>query len=142
IEGVRTGVASPFFSGNVGVNDARDREGSILVEHSRFKSYIGVVVGTGYANGSTGTAKKSATVRASSFEGLSGVPESPLAKPSAISVNYQMAPGDTEPRAPVQVVDFNNQPGDNFKVYYSLSAPVKTAPCQNARDGVDGWVCQ
>ena len=140
IEGVRTGVSSPFFSGNIGV-DPHQRDGSIVVEQSRFKSYIGVVVGTGYQAGGSG-AKKSATIRASSFESLAGVPDSPLAKPAAISMNYQMASGDGEARSPIQVVDFNNKPGDSFKVYYSLEAPKKTAPCQDARSGVDGWVCK
>ncbi len=47
IEGMRTGITSPFFSGSMGVGgDATT--GSLLVENSRFKSYIGVVLGTGY----------------------------------------------------------------------------------------------
>lgn len=146
IEGVRTGVASPFFSGNIGV-DANAREGSIVVEQSRFKSYIGVVIGTGYASNGAAAAggrslKKSATIRGSTFEPLPGVPESPLAKPAAISMNYQMAAGDSEPRDPIVVQDFNNKTGDNFKVYYSLDAPAKSAPCQEARAGLDGWVCR
>lgn len=143
IEGVRTGIASPFFSGNIGV-DANARSGSFTVEQSRFKSYVGVVIGTGYASGSpwSAGARKTATVRASTFEPLPGVPDSPLAKPAAISMNYQMAAGDPEPRDPITVVDFNNRPGDSFKVYYSLDAPAKTAPCQEARQGLDGWVCR
>jgi hypothetical protein len=40
------------------------------------------------------------------------------------------------------VFDFNKQSGDNFKVYYSLDAPSKTAPCHESRPGVDGWVCK
>jgi len=146
IEGVRTGIASPFFSGNIGV-DPNARDGSILVEKSRFKSYIGVVIGTGYASNGAAAAggrslKKSATVRASTFEPLQGVPESPLAKPAAISMNYQMAAGDVERRDPIVVQDFNNKAGDSFKVYYSLGAPEKNAPCQEARAGLDGWVCK
>lgn len=142
IEGVRTGITSPFFSGNVGVG-ADNRAGSLLIERSRFKSYIGIVVGTGYADGSGARgAKKRAVIRASSFEPMVGLPESPRVKPAAISMNYHMAAGDAEPRDPVEVVDFNNRPGDSFKVYYSLDAPVKTAPCQEARSGMDGWVCK
>lgn len=146
IEGVRTGVASPFFSGNIGV-DPNARDGSLVVEKSRFKSYIGVVIGTGYTSHGAAAAggrslKKSATVRGSTFEPLAGVPVSPLAKPAAISMNYQMAAGDREARDPIAVYDFNNKAGDNFKVYYSLDAPAKNAPCQEGRAGLDGWVCK
>jgi hypothetical protein len=57
-------------------------------------------------------------------------------------MNYQMASGDAEPRDPIHVFDFNNQPGDSFKVYYSLDAPQQAAPCHDSRPGVDGWVCK
>ena len=45
VEGLRTGIASPFFSGALGGNRALS-QGSVLIEHSRFKNYFGVVVGT------------------------------------------------------------------------------------------------
>jgi len=57
-------------------------------------------------------------------------------------MNYRMAPGDTDPRDPVFVYDFNRKAGDNFKVYYSLQAPENVAPCNQSRAGVDGWVCK
>ena len=57
-------------------------------------------------------------------------------------MNYQMASGDAEPRDPIQVLDFNNKPGDSFKVYYSLDAPANAAPCHESRTGLDGWVCK
>ena len=40
------------------------------------------------------------------------------------------------------VYDFNNQPGDTFKVYYSLEAPPQVAPCHESRGGIGGWVCK
>ena len=142
IEGVRTGILSPFFSGSVGVGGSAT-QGSLLVENSRFKNYIGVVVGTGYAGYSRDRgARKTATVRGSTFEPLPGVPPTTARPPAAISMNYQMASGDAEPRDPIQVLDFNNKPGDSFKVYYSLDAPANAAPCHESRTGVDGWVCK
>jgi hypothetical protein len=53
-----------------------------------------------------------------------------------------MAPGDPDPRDAVQVIDFNKKAGDNFKVYYSLEAPSKVAPCNDSRAGIGGWVCK
>jgi hypothetical protein len=142
IEGVRTGILSPFFSGSIGVGGS-EQKGSLLVENSRFKNYIGVVVGTGYVGYSRDRgARKTATVRASTFEPLPGVPATTARPPAAISMNYQMASGDAEPRDPIQVLDFNNKPGDSFKVYYSLDAPQRAAPCHESRPGLDGWVCK
>jgi len=57
-------------------------------------------------------------------------------------MNYRMAPGDTDPRDAIQVIDFNKKAGDNFKVYYSLEAPSKVAPCNDSRAGIGGWVCK
>jgi hypothetical protein len=57
-------------------------------------------------------------------------------------MNYRMAPGDPDPRDAVQVIDFNKKAGDNFKVYYSLEAPSKVAPCNDSRAGIGGWVCK
>jgi hypothetical protein len=142
IEGLRTGILSPFFSRNVGIGGGAT-QGSLLVENSRFKNYIGIVVGTGYtADQQDRGARKSAIVRGSTFEPLPGVPATTARPPAAISMNYQMASGDAEPRDPIQVFDFNNKPGDNFKVYYSLDAPAAAAPCHESRTGVDGWVCK
>jgi hypothetical protein len=142
IAGVRTGILSPFFSGAVGVGGSTS-EGSLLVENSRFKNYIGVVVGTGYTGFSRDRgARKTATVRGSTFEPLPDVPATTARPPAAISMNYQMASGDAEPRDPIQVLDFNKKAGDSFKVYYSLDAPAKSAPCHESRRDLDGWVCK
>jgi len=69
------------------------------------------------------------------------VPANPRTPPAAISMNYNMAPNDPDPRAPIEVYDFNKKPGENFKVYYSLQAPKTVAPCNESRPAVDGWVC-
>jgi hypothetical protein len=60
----------------------------------------------------------------------------------SVSMNYGMAPGDTAPREPILVYDFNKKPGDNFKVYYSLEAPERVSPCHDSRPGIAGWVCK
>ena len=141
IEGWRTGVASPFVSGHTGQPAAG--RGSVLIESSRFKNYFGVVVDTGYAEpANTQQPAKHAVVRASTFESLPGVPLDAAHPPAAISMNYRMAPGDAVARAPIFVYDFNNQPGDSFKVYYSLGAPPQVAPCHESRGGIGGWVCR
>ena len=61
---------------------------------------------------------------------------------AAVSMNYRMAPGDSEPRDPIQVVGYNATPGDDFKVYYSLEAPAEVAPCHDTRPDIGGWVCK
>ena len=57
-------------------------------------------------------------------------------------MNYEMAPGDGEPRDPIVVRDYNGQPGNSFRVYYSHEAPESTAPCQETIPGIGGWVCE
>ena len=139
VEGLRTGVASPFVSGPLGGGRAVN-PGSVVIEHSRFRNYFGVVVGTAYASGSAG--QRTAVVRSSSFEALPGVPVNEATPPAAISMNYRMAPGDPAAREPLLVQDYNNKPGETFKVYYSLDAPAQTAPCHESRPDIGGWVCR
>ena len=142
VEGLRTGVASPFVSGVLGGNRRLD-QGSVIIENSRFKNYYGVVVATAYASESQAAEPlRKAVVRRSSFESLSDVPVSPGNPPAAISMNYRMAPGDAKPREPIQVEDFNNKPGDSFKVYYSLEAPPEVSPCHDSRSDIGGWICR
>jgi hypothetical protein len=142
IEGLRTGIASPFFARDHPTQGARDH-GSVLIEDSRFKNYFGVVVATAYTAHASGEQPlKQAVVRGSTFEPLTGVPASPSSPPAAISMNYRMAPGDAEPREPIVVYDFNKKPGDTFKVYYSLGAPSTVAPCQESRSDIAGWTCK
>ncbi len=139
VEGLRSGIASPFVSGPLGGGRAVN-PGSVVVEQSRFRNYFGVVVGTSYASGAAG--QRTAVVRSSSFEPLPDVPVNPANPPAAISMNYRMAPGDPAPREPILVQDFNNKPGETFKVYYSLDAPPDVAPCHESRPDIGGWVCR
>jgi hypothetical protein len=141
VQGMRAGVNSPFFKGDQKPEPGRG-DGSLTIENGYFRDYVGVVVGTAYRSSST-TDKpvKVATVRGSVFEPMNGAPTG-MFPPSAISMNYRMAPGDTDPRDPIFVYDFNRKAGDNFKVYYSLQAPNSVAPCNETRPGIDGWACK
>ncbi len=139
VQGVRIGVGSPFFYSQAPETAG---EGRLTVDHSYFRTTIGINVATEYVDpAGGGVPHKSAVVRASVFEPLEtraeGVPA-----PAAISMNYGMAPQDARPRAPLLVYDFDNQPGQNFKVYYSLNGPAAGAPCHETRPGIAGWVCR
>lgn len=142
IEGLRTGIASPFVARTLATDTTRDR-GAVLIENSRFRNYFGVVVGTSYAWQSDGERPlKEAVVRASTFEPLTEAPVDTANPPAAISMNYRMAPGDAEPREPITVYDYNGKTGDTFKLYYSLDAPPQVAPCHESRPNIAGWACQ
>jgi hypothetical protein len=141
VQGMRTGVSSPFYQGFRDAEPGRG-DGSVAVEGGYFQDYIGIVVATVYsASAEAGAVVKKAAVRDSVFEPLD-VPVDPLNPPAAISMNYRMSPGDPEPRDPIAVYNFNKKAGDNFKVYYSLDAPDKAAPCHDKRSGIGGWVCK
>jgi hypothetical protein len=141
IQGMRTGVASPFFHSDQRPEPGRG-DGSVAIENSYFRNYFGIVVATTYQSKlARGKPVKTAIVRSSVFEPLN-VPANPRNPPAAISMNYNMAPDDREPRVPILVYDFNKKPGDNFKVYYSLQAPRNVAPCNDSRPALDGWVCK
>jgi G8 domain-containing protein len=142
VQGMRTGVASPFFHTNQSAEPGRG-DGTIAIENSYFRDYVGIVVATTYQpKPANARPSKTAVVRNSVFEPLNNVPANPRTPPAAISMNYRMAPEDTEPRVPILIYDFNKKPGDNFKVYYSLQAPRSVAPCNDSRPAVDGWVCK
>jgi hypothetical protein len=140
IQGMRTGVASPFFRGEA---EPGRGDGSVTVENGRFRDYLGVVVATAYtANRVNGRPLKRAIVRDSSFEPLGGVRLFEADPPASISMNYRMAPDDPEPRDPVEVFGYNKKAGDDFKVYYSLDPNPRISPCKSARQGIGGWVCR
>jgi hypothetical protein len=140
IQGMRTGVYSPFFRS---ADEPGRGDGSVSIENGYFRDYIGVVVATAYsANAKEGSPLKKAVVRDSVFVPLNGVPASQMNPPGAISMNYRMSAGDTDARDAIQVIGFNKKAGDNFKVYYSLEAPSKVAPCNDSRAGIGGWVCK
>ena len=141
VQGMRTGVASPFFPSDQTPEPGRG-DGSAIIENSYFRNYIGIVVATSYVKSSKGDAPlKNAIVRGDTFDALD-VPAINLNPPAAISMNFRMAPNDKEPRDPIFIVDFNKKAGDNFRVYYSLEAPESVAPCHDIRAGVGGWVCK
>jgi hypothetical protein len=140
IQGMRAGVASPFFHSQR--SELGRGDGSVAIENSYFRDYVGVVVATTYQPSARNSkSAKTAVVRSSVFEPLN-VPANPRVPPAAISMNYYMAPDDPEPRVPIHVFDFNKKTGDNFKLYYSLQAPKTVAPCNESRPALDGWVCK
>ena len=85
---------------------------------------------------------KEAVVRGSVFEPLRNVGVDRMNPPAAVSMNYRMASGDSAPRDPIFIYDFDRIAGDDFKVYYSLKAPQTVAPCSESRAAIDGWVCK
>jgi hypothetical protein len=141
VQGMRIGISSPFYQEFRTAEPGRG-DGSVAVEGGYFRDYIGIVIATVYSStAEAGGAIKKAAVRDAVFEPLN-VKADPLNPPSAISMNYRMASGDPDPRDPIAVYNFNRKPGDNFKVYYSLEAPPKVAPCQETRPDIGGWVCK
>ncbi len=142
VQGMRTGISSPFFNANQKPEPGRG-DGSMTIENGYFRDYVGVVVATAYrANSTNDKPSKVAVVRNSVFEPLANVTASQANPPAAVSMNYRMAPGDAAPRDPIFIYDFNKKPGDTFKVYYSLEAPQTVAPCNEIRAGIDGWACK
>ena len=140
VQGMRVGILSPFFYSQT-PEPGRDA-GSFVIENGYFRNHVGVSVATAYtANGGRGVAVKRAEVRRSVFEPLD-VPAADAWPIESISMNYEMHPGDLQPRDPILVYDYNNQPGDDFKVYYSHQAPEAVAPCHDAQRGIGGWVCR
>jgi hypothetical protein len=137
VQGMRIGIASPFFSSN-DVDTGRG-DGSFVVEGGYFRTNIGVVVGTAYtAERRNSKPVKNAVIRDILFEPV----RTATAFPSeAISMNYGMAPDDQEMREPILVYNFNREPGADFKIYYSLGAP-QAAPCHDTKSGIGGWACR
>jgi hypothetical protein len=141
IQGMRVGVGSPFYPGHPLLEPGRG-DGSAVIERGYFRDYIGVVVAAGYsADAESALAVKHAAVQNAVFAPLD-VPRSVTTPPAAISMNYRMAPGDSERRDPIQITGYNAKPGDDFTVYYSLDAPPEVAPCHDTRPDISGWVCK
>jgi parallel beta-helix repeat protein len=140
VQGMRVGVLSPFFYHQT--PQGGGTSGSLLVDKGYFRTYIGVSVATAYsASGKDQTPLKSAVVRSSVFEPLD-IPPLGTQPPETISMNYGTAADDPEPRDPIVVYDYNGQPGNNFKVYYSHHPPQTVAPCADTIPGIGGWVCK
>ena len=139
IQGLRVGVASPFFP-RIDTEPGRG-DGVATVENSFLRNYVGVAVATAYTPATTVAPVKKAVVRNTRFEPLATTV--PAQYPAAaVSMNYGMSPGDTSRRDPVIVYDFNGRPGDTFRVFYSHEVPAASAPpCHTARPDISGFVC-
>ena len=140
VQGMRVGILSPFFYNQT--PEPGRGAGSFVVENGYFRNQIGVSVATAYApSAREDVSLKNAVVRRSVFEPLEGL--SPDLWPrESISMNYEMAPGDAQPRDPLLVYDYNNQAGNDFNVYYSHEAPEAVAPCHDVLPDIGGWVCR
>ena len=139
VQGMRVGVLSPFFYNQT--PEPGRGPGSLVVEDGYFRNQVGISVATAYStNASGGQPLKNAVVRGSVFEPLDA-PAADGWPAESISMNYEMAPGDDEPRDPIVVHDYNGESGNSFRVYYSREAPQSTAPCQETVPGIGGWVC-
>jgi hypothetical protein len=120
VQGTRTGISSPFITGSHDRQFGR-RDGSMTVENASFRTQVGVVVATAYtADRVDGKPAKSVVVRGVTFEALKG---EGVSQPEAISMNYGMKRGDSQPRDPIEVYDFGRKAGNDFKLYYSYDAP-------------------
>ena len=91
MQGMRVGVASPFFA-KTDTEPGRG-DGSATIENSYFRDYVGVAVATAYSPTTTMAPIKKAVVRNSRFEPLGGVPAA-RCPAAAISMNYGMSAGD------------------------------------------------
>jgi hypothetical protein len=139
VQGLRVGVASPFFA-RTDTEPGRG-DGVATIENSYFRDYVGVAVATAYSPSTTLAPIKKAVIRNSRFEPLAGVAAS-LYPAAAISMNYGMSAGDTARRDPAIVYDFNGKIGDTFRVFYSHELPGAAAPaCNAARPEIGGFVC-
>jgi hypothetical protein len=136
IQGLRVGVFSPFSL--TAETEPGRGDGTVSVENSYFRSYVGVAIGTAYARPGRPSAKK-AFVRGSRFERLDVA--AARYPPAAISMNYGMAPGDPQPREPIRVADFNGRKGDTFRLFYSLGVSDASAPCRTTRPELSGIAC-
>lgn len=138
IQGMRVGVASPFFAALS--SEPGRGDGVATIENSYFRDYVGVAVATGYTSDTPTAPVKRAVVRNSRFDPLQTLTVSQY-PPAAISMNYSTAAGDTARRDPIVVYDFNRTPGDTFRVFYSLDLPASGAPCEATRTDIEGFVC-
>ncbi|MGE3402638.1 MAG: G8 domain-containing protein [Vicinamibacterales bacterium] len=138
VQGMRVGVSSPFFLSSA--SEPGRGDGVATIEDSEFWNYVGISVATAYTPASTQAPIKRAIVRNSRFVPLSGVPASIYA-PAAISMNYGMSTGDRTRRDPIVVYNFNGQPSQPFRVFYSSDLREPPAPGCTTRDGIAGFVC-
>jgi hypothetical protein len=139
IEGMRTGVESPFFM-NRQLEPGRGNSVA-SIENSYLRDYVGVAIGTAYVDTHNATpAPKQALVRDTRFKPLTTAAAGRYA-PAAISMNYGTSAADQKLRSPIEVHGFNGQHNDDFKVFYSNQIPATKAACGDSRPGIDGFVC-
>src|SRR6202521_2711544 len=82
VQGMRTGITSPFFRDGQLTEPGRG-DGSVIIENGYFRDYVGVVVATAYsASAKKDGPLKKAIVRNSVFEPLNGVPASQANPPA------------------------------------------------------------
>ena len=140
VQGMRVGVSSPFYYNQT--PEVGRGSGHLLVESGYFSTHIGISLATGYTAGGTDTVPlKHAIVRSSVFKPPRVTPAD-THPTETISMNYRMSPEDPNPRDPIFVYDYNKQPGNDFKVYYSYQAPQAVAPCHDTVPSIGGWVCK
>ncbi len=140
VQAMRVGILSPFFYNQT--PEPGRGTGSLVVEDGYFLNHVGISIATSYTASATGGVPvKSAVVRRSVFDTID-LPAEGGWPSESISMNWGMAPRDSEPRDPIVVSDYNKQTGANFKVYYSYQAPRATAPCHDTVAGIGGWVCE
>jgi hypothetical protein len=138
VRGMRVGIESPFF---MSPQSEPGRGGSqALIEGSYFRDYVGIAVGTAYADAGTSRPQKHAVVRNDRFDALDVAPMNRYA-PAAISMNYGTSGGDLKPRVPVEVYGYNSRASDDFRVFYSNDVPAASAPCHEPKSGIDGFAC-
>jgi hypothetical protein len=139
VQGMRVGVASPFFS-RIDAEPGRG-DGVATVESSYLRNYVGIAVATAYSPETTQAPVKKGVVRNTRFEPLAGITPG-MYPPAAISMNYGMSSGDTTRRDPIVVYDFNGTLGDTFRVFYSHEVPASATPdCHAPRADIGGFVC-
>ena len=137
IQGLRVGIASPFF---VRIDTEPGRgEGVAMIENSVLRDHIGIAVATSHVAADPKAPRKAAIVRNSRFADLPGA-ATPQLPGAAISMNYGASAGDAQLRGPITVYGFNGG-GEPFRVYYSLGTPAAAPPCTTTREGIAGFVC-
>jgi hypothetical protein len=138
VRGMRVGIESPFFMSPQ--SEPGRGKSQATIESSYFRDYVGIAVGTAYADTGTSTPRKRAVVRNDRFDVLDVAPMNRYA-PAAISMNYGTSGGDRKPRVPVEVYGYNSHADDDFRVFYSNDVPAASAPCHEPKSGIDGFAC-
>ena len=132
IQGLRVGIVLPSK-----VGDRRDiygsQPGTLLIEGGVLKNLVNVQASTMY--GVTGGGKmlppRITTIRNVQFGRVTG--DGASGEQMDVEMAYRPSGANTNVVVPDEVIiyDFNNKPGDNFRVYYKEQAPTFTIPESN-----------